>query len=60
MVCPFLEHLSNCESMKNSTEQCASPAMEERSHSVLLHALRNMVERAIRCLAVKIEKCKDF
>ena len=60
MVCPLLEHLSNCCSMKNSTEQYASPAMDERSQSVLPHVLGNIAERNIRCLTVKIEKRGEF
>ena len=34
--------------MKNSTEQCASIAMEGRSHSEFLHAFGNIAERTGR------------
>ncbi len=46
--------------MKNSTEQYASPPMDERSQSVLPQVLGNIAERNSRFLTAKIEKRGDF
>ena len=46
--------------MKNSTEQYASPPMDERSQSVLPQVLGNIAERKSRSLTFKTEKRGDF
>ena len=46
--------------MKNSIEQYASPPKDKRNQSVLSHVLRNIAERNIRCLTIKIEMRGDL